>query len=133
MARFALRLPVIFRWGDDMNYVDAGFTKDIGRDEAFVVSGTCPPIGAHVRIEVLVPSPDFLPTALRIECIGKVTHVVREDGLSGFLFHGRFYDGNIREDYSWPLAESLKRQNSSGADEEPGDLASAEMGSGDLG
>lgn len=111
MVRYALRLPVIFHWGEQMNNVEGGFTKDIGRDEAFVLSGNCPPIGTHVRMEVLVPSPDSLPGAIRIECSGKVTHVVREDGYCGFLFHGRFYDGRIREEYSRTIGQEIEKHN----------------------
>jgi len=111
MVRYALRLPVIFRWGDDMTYVEGGFTKDIGRDEAFVIAGNCPPIGSHVRIQVLVPSPDLLPGALRLECLGKVTDVVQGDGCSGFVLHGRFYDGQIRDDSTPAMREGSKLES----------------------
>jgi hypothetical protein len=97
-VRFRLRLPVIFHWGDARDYVEGGFTKDIARDETFVVSRHCPPIGSEIRIEVLVPSSDLQPRAVRIESVGKVAAVVDENGLRGFLFRGRFDDSLIREE-----------------------------------
>jgi hypothetical protein len=109
MVRYALRLPVIFRWGEGMTYVEGGFTKEIGGDEAFVLSATCPPIGSQVSLQVLVPSPDLLPGTLRLECTGKVTDVVRENGYSGFILHGRFHECQIRDDFSVALSEALKR------------------------
>jgi len=100
---------VIFRWGDGMNCVEGGFTEDIGRDEAFVLSCKCPPIGSHVSIQLLVPSPDLLRGALRLECTGKVTDVVREEAFCGFLLHGRFYEGEIRDAFSYTMSETFKR------------------------
>jgi hypothetical protein len=94
--RYKLRLPVIFRWGDEEDYVAGGFTRDIAQNAAYVLSNKCPPVGSVVRIEVLVPLFDSFPAALHIEGIGKVTELIEDKGSSGFVFHGSFDDDRIR-------------------------------------
>ena len=74
-VRYRLRLPVIFHWNDGADRTEGGFTCDVAADGALILSSKCPPIGADVRIEVLVPSPDQSAEEIRIECIGKVKRV----------------------------------------------------------
>jgi hypothetical protein len=94
-ARFKLYLPVVFRWRDGSDFVDGGFTNEISRNDAYVLSDHCPPEGSEVRIEVLIPPSDNFFGPLRLESVGRVTQLVRENGCTGFLFQGLFDDDHI--------------------------------------
>ena len=82
--RYKLRLPVIFHWNDGTEHTEGGFTTDVALDGALILSSRCPPIGADIRIEVLIPSPDQTAEEIRIECMGKVTRVAEPLGLQLF-------------------------------------------------
>ena len=92
-VRYQLRLPVIFHWNDGVDHTEGGFTRDVARDGAFIISSQCPPVGSDVRIEVLVPSFDAPFRELRVECMGKVMRVEADFGYKGFGVCGRFDDG----------------------------------------
>ena len=94
-VRYKLHLPVIFHWNDGAEHTEGGFTCDVALDGALIHSASCPPIGSDVRIEVLIPSPDPSGEQLRIQCTGKVTRAVSQNGSSGFGVHGFFDDNNI--------------------------------------
>jgi hypothetical protein len=64
-------------------------------DGALIFSSRCPPVGADVRIEVLVPSPDHSAEEIRIECIGKVTRVRVQHGSAYFGVHGFFSEDQL--------------------------------------
>ena len=91
-VRYQLRFPVIFHWNDGVDHTEGGFTRDVARDGAFIVSSQCPPVGSDVRIEVLVPSLDAPFRELRVECMGKVTRVEAGFGYKGFGVRGQFDD-----------------------------------------
>jgi len=93
--RYKLRLPVIFHWNDGEDRTEGGFTCDVSVDGALIFSSRCPPVGAEVRIEVLVPSPDQSPEELRVECIGKVKRVWEQAGSAYFGVHGTFNDDQL--------------------------------------
>jgi len=92
-VRYNLRLPVIFHWNDGSDHTEGGFTNDVALDGALIFSSSCPPVGADIRIEVLVPSPDQSGDELRIECSGKVTRVAEQSGCFGVL--GTFDDDHL--------------------------------------
>ena len=94
-VRYRLRLPVIFHWEDGREHTEGGFTSDIALDGALILSSRCPPVGADVRIEVLIPSPDHSTEEIRIECIGKVTRVWEQLGSAYFGVHGMFNDDKL--------------------------------------
>jgi len=94
-VRYRLRLPVIFHWDDGREQTEGGFTNDIALNGALILSSRCPPIGADVRIEVLIPVPDHLAEEIRIECIGKVTRVWEQPGAAYFGVHGMFNDDQL--------------------------------------
>ena len=94
-VRYRLRLPVIFHWEDDRKHTEGGFTSDIALDGALILSSRCPPVGADVRIEVLIPSPDYSTEEIRIECIGKVTRVWEQPGSAYFGVLGMFNDDQL--------------------------------------
>jgi hypothetical protein len=91
-ARYRLQLPVIFQWEDDTRHTEGGFTTDIAIDGALILSSRVPPVGAGIRIQVLIPSPDHPLEELRIACAGTVTRVWEQPGCSYFGVHGSFND-----------------------------------------
>lgn len=93
--RYRLRLPVIFHWNDGTHRTEGGFTYDVAVNGALICSSKCPPVGADVRIEVLVPSPDQSAEEIRIECFGKVTRVWEQSGSAYFGVHGMFNDDQL--------------------------------------
>jgi hypothetical protein len=94
-VRYKLCLPVIFRWTDETEHTEGGFTKDVALDGAFVVSSRCPPVGCNVRIELLLPALDEMGCELRVVCMGKVTRVQRTTECSGFGVQGSFDDEHL--------------------------------------
>ena len=94
-VRYRLRLPVIFHWNDGADHTEGGFTRDVALDGALIFSSKCPPVGADVRIEVLIPLPDHSTEEIRIECIGKVTRVWEQPGSAYFGVHGMFNDDQL--------------------------------------
>ncbi len=93
--RYRLRLPVIFHWNDGTEQTGGGFTTDVALDGALILSSRCPPVGADVRIEVLIPSPDQRAEEIRIECMGKVTRVAEQPGSGYFGVRGIFSDDQL--------------------------------------
>ena len=87
---------MIFHWGTEEEFTQGGFTRDVARDGAFIMSSVCPPVGSAVRIEILIPSPSHHGEELRIECAGTVVRKVDELGLKGFGFSGVFDDKHLR-------------------------------------
>jgi hypothetical protein len=94
-VRYRLQLPVIFHWNDGTEHTEGGFTSDVALDGALIRSSKCPPIGAEVRIEVLIPSPDHSAEEIRIECIGRVTRVWEQPGSAYFGVLGVFNDDQL--------------------------------------
>lgn len=93
--RYRLRLPVIFHWNDGTEQTGGGFTTDVALDGALILSSQCPPVGADVRIEVLIPSPEQTAGEIRIECMGKVTRVAEHPGSGYFGVRGSFNDDHL--------------------------------------
>ena len=93
--RYKLRLPVIFHWNDGVDHTEGGFTTDVALNGALILSSIRPPLGADVRIEVLIPSPDHSAEEIRIECLGKVTRVADHLGSSFFGVRGTFNDDHL--------------------------------------
>ena len=76
-----------------MEHTEGGFTFDVALDGALIFSSKCPPLGADIRIEVLIPSPDRSGEELRIECTGTVTRTAEQAGCFGV--NGKFDDDHI--------------------------------------
>jgi len=95
MPRYKLRLPVVFYWNDGEHHAGGGFTSDIAIDRVFIHTSKCPPSGSDVRIEVLLPSLDGGDDEIRIECSGTVTQVIKQAGLTSFMFHGILSDDHL--------------------------------------
>jgi len=94
-VRYRLSLPVIFCWNDGDEHTEGGFTLDVALDGVFIRSTKYPPLGADVRIEVLIPSPYQSGEELGIHCVGKVTRVLDMGRLTGFGVQGGFDDDHL--------------------------------------
>lgn len=94
-VRYNLQLPVVFRWSDGTEHAGAGFTTDVSLDGVHVVSYGCPPVGAEVHLEVLVPPLYPLSDELLIECCGKVNEISPESGRISFRVLGKFDDAHL--------------------------------------
>ena len=94
-VRYKLQIPFIFYWNDGIEHAAGGFTIDLTLDRAMILSCKCPPIGADVRIEVLLPSPDKSGEELSIECISKVIRVAEQPECNAFEVHGIFDDDHL--------------------------------------
>jgi len=57
--RYEMNVPVIFSWqGARGERVDGeGIARDIGMTGAYIFSSTCPPVGAVLQVEFLLPKP----------------------------------------------------------------------------
>jgi hypothetical protein len=95
-VRFQLHLPVIFHWGDAEQYTHGGFTKEVAKDGAFILSSVLPPVGSEVRIEVLIPSPNPCGGEFRIECSATITKIFEEIECTGFSVDGVFSDDHLK-------------------------------------
>jgi len=76
---------VIFEWSDGTDHVEGGFTKEIARDAAFILSDHCPPVGSEVRMKVLFPSP-AMPDPVCLECEGRVACLSDDIGTKAYSF-----------------------------------------------
>jgi transcription antitermination factor NusG len=106
-SRYQLSLPVLFAWAGEAHNQSAGFTRDIGVGGAFIFSQLCPPSGAEVKVELVLPLPDDGGRELRFRCIGKVIRLEAHwpQG-QGFAIAGDFG----REYYS-ELARAWRRKS----------------------
>lgn len=96
-VRYKLRLPVIFHWNDGTDHTEGGFTSDVSLDGALILSSICPPIGADVQVELLVPAPGDAAEEIRVKCCGTVTRVMRG---GSFGVRGVFNDQHLTR-HSW--------------------------------
>jgi hypothetical protein len=94
-VRYKLRLPAIFRWIDGDEQTEGGFTTIVSLDGVIVVSSRRPPVGAEVRIELLLPSPDEMGCELHVQCVGKVTQAQGTNNYGSFAVQGLFDDEHL--------------------------------------
>jgi hypothetical protein len=98
-VRYKLRLPVIFNWSDGMDHTGGGFTSDVSLDGALIISRKCPPSGSSIRLEILLPSPDYSGEELKIECTGQVTRVEERNGFTAFGVRCVFDDDHLTRQF----------------------------------
>ena len=82
--RFPLDAPIVFSWADGgIDKRGKGRTHDISEMGAFVLASSCPPAGAQIGFEVVLPMlPGFKPRT-RVEAMGEVLRVERASGREG--------------------------------------------------
>ena len=89
-SRYQLRLPVLFGWQEKSPNQNGGFTRDISVGGVFVLAQTCPPTGAKVKVELVLPIPDDPGRELRLRCVGKVIRIEWFPHCQGFAIAGDF-------------------------------------------
>jgi hypothetical protein len=82
--RFLLRVPVTFKWNDEQAWPHegSGFSRDISTAGIFVMAEICPPLGAAVEVEVLLPSLRDDAPGLRLNAPGIVLRVIETEGFA---------------------------------------------------
>jgi hypothetical protein len=98
-VRYKLRLPVIFNWNDGTEHAGGGFTSDVSLDGVLIISSKCPPSGSSIRLEILLPSPDYSGEELKIECTGEVTRVDERAGHVAFGVRCLFDDEHLTREF----------------------------------
>ena len=106
--RFPLALPVLVRWTDSPEHYDAGHCANAGLGGMFVLSGTCPPVGTQVDIELNIPAFDLIPRRCQLRCTGRVVRVEGCGQLRGFAVVGRVEDSGRRDDVIEEVAVALR-------------------------
>jgi hypothetical protein len=94
-VRFPLKALARFSWENPGagTFFGEGFTRDVSGNGAFIFSSSCPPVGAVVRVEILLPrvarGTTFRITATvrprRLDC------AVSSPSESGFSVEGRMF------------------------------------------
>lgn len=74
-SRYRLRLPALFSWTTESLHQNVGFTKDIGVGGVFIFAQVIPPLGADVKVELVLPLPKAHDREIRLRCIGRVIRV----------------------------------------------------------
>jgi hypothetical protein len=76
-GRFPLNIPVIFRWRDrkGKRRWANGITRDVSSAGAFVMTTDCPPVGAKVQLDMLLPPLGRHDADMRVVGQGRVLRV----------------------------------------------------------
>jgi len=90
--RFALVLPVVFRWKDGIEHSAVGYCRNVGLGGVFIVTAECPPVDVEIQVEVVVPAFDPAPKEIFFRHTGRVNRVQVCDDLLGFAVGGKFED-----------------------------------------
>ena len=75
--RYSLAAPVVFTWTAPgaHRFQGAGVTRDVSKVGAFVLTSSCPPVGAIVKMEILFPSFRIAGQSLKLLAEGRVVRV----------------------------------------------------------
>jgi PilZ domain-containing protein len=111
--RYRLNAPVIFRWKgpDKERFQGEGVTRDMSITGAFIVTATCPPPNAVVKMEVLLPLSDGASKAqMRADMtVLRVDHDLAGSTRSGFSAVGKgFLLNTFTERTSRTVADLIK-------------------------
>jgi hypothetical protein len=97
-SRFQLVFPVVFHWQDGVAHTGLGYCRNIGLGGALIVTSSCPPMGAEVQIDVVVPAFDPAPGEILFRHTGCTVRIQACEDLLGFAVAGEFEkdDGVVR-------------------------------------
>jgi hypothetical protein len=114
-VRYKLCLPLLFKWTDGSRdpIQEAAFTRDISTGGVFISCVKCPPVGATLSLEIMLPpNSEIRSHALRLDATAQVIRIASEREERGFGVTGDLapQEGEYRHDGS-VLAQSLSRQN----------------------
>ena len=75
--RYRLTAPVVFTWRGSSNdrVQGEGVTRDVSKSGAFILTPSCPPAGAVVRMEILFSSFRAAGRSLKLVAQGRVVRV----------------------------------------------------------
>lgn len=103
--RFALDIPVLFRWMDDGQTAceGAGFCRDISTRGVFVIAFCAlPPLASALELMVLLPPLDTQGHAMRLCSTGSVVRVERMGQATGLGIASAFGHFEDSEASSFP-------------------------------
>jgi hypothetical protein len=107
--RFALEIPVVFRWGGDdgqSRCEGAGFCRDISTHGVFVIAfKVAPPVAGNLDLMVLLPPLNPNSPAMRLCAIGTVVRVERMEDRIGLGIASTFCDLDSSDLASSPVEE----------------------------
>jgi PilZ domain-containing protein len=89
IARYKLCLPLVFKWTDESGKFmqEAAFTRDISTGGLFVSCVNCPPIGATLSLEIMLPpNSEIRSHGLRLDAtvhVVRIASAVEEKGFAG--------------------------------------------------
>ena len=107
--RFALTLPVLFRWSDNLEHYDVGQCANVGMGGMFIFTTKGLPVGTDVEVEFVIPAFDRMPRELRFRCIGQVSRIESCYQFAGFAVKGRL-EGEQQDEQLERMAVSLAKQ-----------------------
>jgi hypothetical protein len=90
-VRYKLCLPLIFKWTDasGKRMQEAAFTRDVSTGGLYVSCVTCPPIGATLSLEIMLPpSSDTRSHALRLDATVRAVRTAGAAEEKGFAAAG---------------------------------------------
>lgn len=88
-VRYKLCLPLLFKWTDESGTLmqEAAFTRDISIGGLFVTCIECPPIGAILSLEIMLPpNSEVRSHGLRLDATVQVVRIaspLEEKGFAG--------------------------------------------------
>jgi hypothetical protein len=102
-VRYRLSASAVFAWqgANRSRTVGEGITRDISLGGAFILSSTCPPVGATAQLDVfLSPAHSGASRTVRFKTEATVTRIERPAAPQGFAVASRdlkmSHDGNGR-------------------------------------
>ncbi len=118
-----MNAPVIFRWKgpDSERFQGEGVTRDMSITGAFILSATCPPPNAAVKMEVLLPLSDGVSKAqMKADMtVLRVDHDLAGNKRSGFSAVGKGFLLNTFSDReSRVVVDLIKASEEIGKDPE---------------
>lgn len=108
--RFALEIPVVFRWGGDdgqSRCEGAGFCRDISTHGVFVIAFTvAPPVAGNLDLMVLLPPLNPSSPAMRLCANGMVVRVEPMEDRVGLGIASTFGDLDSSDMASSPVEKN---------------------------
>jgi hypothetical protein len=111
--RYRLSAPAIFWWArpDGQSQGSEGVTRDLSTAGVFVVAGLCPPVGARVQLDILLPRMNDTAVGVRLHGEGLVLRVERGGTTTtGFAASVQFYPEAPDESVLWRTGSSGRPQ-----------------------
>jgi hypothetical protein len=114
-VRYKLCLPLLFKWTDGSGnpIQEAAFTRDISTGGVFISCVKCPPIGATLSLDIMLPpNSEIRSHALRLDATVQVIRIaseLEERGFAGAGDLGAQKAKTVTTEAS--LTQSLSRQN----------------------